>query len=213
MGNRSPGQTVSSDTLRVGAIQYVSHRYHSLIKPKRCRDQVPQCGWAHVWRPDQAKDHMSEYKPGHEAVISNGQRAMHLQKVNIAVEVSDLAATTSAYFDAAAKVGTSDELNSLIPDLRNFTALIGRLSQSPIETRSHRTLIPAEVWQRGTAELEDLTHLDTEIDTALATVEKGIFDTALLEQLALRLRELSRVFAELGQIELGALVDQRSTVA
>ena len=33
------------------------------------------------------------HQASRETVISNGQRAMHLQRVNIAVQVSDLAAT------------------------------------------------------------------------------------------------------------------------
>lgn len=155
---------------------------------------------------------MSEYQPGCEAVISNGQRAMHLQKVNIAVEVSDLAATTSAYFHAAAKVGTSAELDTLLPDLHSFTALIGRLGESsPVRTRAYRTLIPAEVWRRGAAAgLEDLSHLDADIDAALSMVESGTPSVEVLETLAERLRKLSNVFAELGKQELGVLMDQRA---
>lgn len=156
---------------------------------------------------------MNEYAPIREAVISNGQRAMHLQKVDVAVEVSDLAATTSAYFEAAAKVGPSPELNTLIPELQCFSALIGRLSESPIETRPYRTLIPAEVWRRGIAELDGLTHLDTDIDSALSMLQTGELDVDRLTSLALRLKTLSRVFAELGRQELGALMDQVSTDA
>jgi len=161
----------------------------------------------------QVEDHMSEYRPGYQAVISNGQRAMHLQKVNVAVEVSDLAATSSAYFDTVAKVGTSEELNSLLPDLRSFTALIARLREQPVQTRPHRTLIPAEVWRRGMQQFDDLSQLDVDIDAALSKLQAGTSDTENLIKLASRLRQISRVFAELGKQELGALTDQRSPVA
>jgi hypothetical protein len=156
---------------------------------------------------------MTDYDPGREAVISNGQRAMHLQKVNIAVEVSDLAATGSAYFDATAQVGPSADLDTLIPQLRDFTALIARLSESPAQTRPYRTLIPAELWRKGTAELEGLTHLDSDIASALETVARGDLDVERLQALATRLRKLSRVFAEISRQELDALTDQPSTVA
>lgn len=153
---------------------------------------------------------MASYAPRRETVISNGQRAMHLQRVNVAVEVSDLAATGSAYFETVAEVGRSSELDTLLPDLHDFTALIALLSKAPAETLPYRALIPAQVWRKGTAEFADLARLDSDIDSALDTLESGITDAAALKTLAGRLRELSRAFAKLSQQELDASVDMPS---
>ncbi|MDO3401369.1 hypothetical protein QWI29_15125 [Mycolicibacterium neoaurum] len=158
---------------------------------------------------------MAHYEDEREAVISNGQRAMHLQKVNIAVEVSDLAATSGAYFDAVAEVGTSTELDALVPQLHSFTHLIARLSEAPVPTRPYRTLIPAELWRRGIAGFDDveMENLESEISDALGTVSAGNFDVNEIHALAARLRRLSSAFAELGRQEFNAVIDQPSTVA
>lgn len=151
--------------------------------------------------------------PHRETVISNGQRAMHLQRVNLAVRVSDLAATSSAFFDVTAAGEPSEELNSLIPELRQFVELIGDLQDPPDEARRYRTLIPAEVWRQGTADFGNLSALDEDIDTALDAVEKDEADPGKLRALAERLSALSKAFSELGRGEYDRLMDPQTADA
>ena len=82
------------------------------------------------------------------------------------------------------------------------------VSKEPRLRRRYRGLIPAEVWKKGTAQLDDLSALDSDISTALDEVEKKTADPSSLRALAQRLSRLSEAFSYLGRGEYDRLVDQ-----
>lgn len=145
-----------------------------------------------------------------EQVISNGQRATHLQRIELAVLVCDLAATASAYLRAVSQVGqvAVDHLTDVRPQLTEFAALVQKLEAAPPETRPYRSLIPAQLWQQGVSRLnlDDLHKLDKTLLHALAQIDSGASETADLDELANRLDGISAAFTQLGLAELDIVV-------
>ncbi|WP_165643846.1 hypothetical protein [Mycobacteroides abscessus] len=139
-------------------------------------------------------------------MISTGQSAMQAQKVHVAVEVSDLAATASAYFGAIVKVGRTPALDTLLPEVGEFIGLLARLSETPSQIGPYRAQVPSLVWRQGISMLDGVEHLDADLNAALEVLSAGELDVPSLQELSTRLNRLSRVFAELSRHELGTLM-------
>ena len=130
-------------------------------------------------------------------VVSHGERAVQLDRAQLATRLSDLTATTADLFELIA-AGVRGDDERLIP----VRQLAGELAESlprllvePPATVSYRRLVPFLTVSEAIGDNEELRGLLEELPSALAEQNLG---REAANQLAERLRGLSQAFEAVG---------------
>lgn len=156
---------------------------------------------------------VSDLSTAQGLAISSGQRAAHLQRLELAIRVCELSATAASYFRALSIAGVSaaPALQGVRSRLVEFARLIEKLQAGPPQPQQYRSLIPTQLWKRGLSAIEQdhLQELDKLLLNAFDQIDTEQAEVAYLGDLAARFRRISSAFDRLGRDELGQLEARR----
>lgn len=130
-------------------------------------------------------------------VVTNGLQARELQFADLAVRMSDLAATTSTLLRVVADHGWQERLGPLESQARSFIEAANELQAGAPERSPYRSLVPFKVWQAGAGQMPEVGSVTERLPELLASIRVAGAESEVLRRQAKVLRELSLTFQKL----------------